>query len=66
MKMKYENINEIVEAISSENKRLRTEITRLEESLAWYGNMGVWESGKAQKDRGGRARQALSFGKSEF
>ena len=66
MKMKYKNINEIVEAISSEYKRLRTEITRLEESLAWYENQGVWESGKAQKDRGSRARQAVSFGKSEF
>jgi len=62
----YNNMTEIVNAISSENKRLRSEITMLEEAIAWYGNHGNWDAGKAQKDRGGRARRVIGLGKPEF
>ena len=62
----YKTVEEVIQAISVENKRLRDEIERLSMELAWYGSFGTWQTGKANMDRGQRARAALNFGKPEF
>lgn len=66
MKTEYKDLNEIVQAISQENRALREELLRVKHALAWYASVNNWRSMAIHSDKGGMARKTLNYGQPEF